>query len=228
MNNQQFGARVSMSSCHCVWKKHSRGTIAAILWVWTDVDADINLTGAKSLEVYFLSVMSIHLHELHSGIDWVTQFYYNVIALFRASSLHLVHSRLLFLIIVFEPDHAVASFHHAFLRPYDSHSLPQGGLLNSHPPLISWWSYSVPALYNSHRKHRSATPLSPWAPLPPFSFEQCVTWHQNLQKQYLKYPSPLTGSKGRSWSSANYYGTRKGTGWTLCRGQCVLMAQYIF
>lgn len=49
---------------------------------------------------------------------------------------------------------------------------PQGGQLNTQPLLMSWWSNSVPVLYNSPRTHSSATPppVFPFFFLP---FERC-------------------------------------------------------
>lgn len=73
-----------------------------------------------------------------------------------------------------------------------SPTCPQGGHLNTQPPLISWWSYSVLVLCNSDRMHRSTTPPPVFYFFFFFSLNDVTTsWHQQHEETILEsVPAP--------------------------------------
>lgn len=87
---------------------------------------------------------------------------------YRSLCMHVFGVFIFIPMLVFsEPNHPATKSHYLNLQLHYTPAPPQGGHLNTQPPLISWRSYSVPVLYNSHGAHSSATPLPRCSP---FSF----------------------------------------------------------
>lgn len=89
---------------------------------------------------------------------------------------------------------AATQSHYPNLQLHYSPAPPQGGHLNTPMLLISWWSYSVPVLYNSRRVHSSATPPPPPPVFPFFLSLNDVTKELALapfQNNTWNVPAPL-------------------------------------